>query len=193
MRLARSRIHAKRCKSGAERRLQNLFRLSPDFRSSMALFRFGENWDPFGDLEREVDRLLRSVNLTFHGIRLGRQYPAVNLYEFDEEYVLTAELPGTKLEDLELTFAGGILNLKGRRDDAGDVPEHRYRRSERFHGEWQRALSLPERIQEEGMTATFTDGVLRVRLPKGSPAPVRQIAVTEGNDPLREEGLTDVG
>ncbi len=146
----------------------------------MALFRFGQNWDPFGDLEREVDRLLRSVDLTFHGIRLGRQYPAVNLYEFDEEYVLTAELPGTKLEDLELTFAGGILTLKGRRDELGEVPENRYRRSERFHGEWQRALSLPERIQEESLTATFTDGVLRVRLPKGSPAPVRQIAVTEG-------------
>jgi HSP20 family protein len=163
------------------------------FRSTMALFRFGHNWDPFGDLEREVDRLLRSVDLTFHGIRLGRQYPAVNLYEFEEEYVLTAELPGTKLDDLELTFAGGLLTLKGRRDDAAEVPENRYRRSERFHGEWQRVLSLPERIQDEGLTATFTDGVLRVRLPKGSPAPVRQIAVTEGSDQPHEEGPLDVG
>jgi HSP20 family protein len=146
----------------------------------MALFRFGQNWDPFSDLEREVDRLLRSVNLTFQGIRLGRQYPAVNLYELDDEYVLTAELPGTRTEDLELTFAGGILTLKGRRVDSPDVPEHRFRRSERFRGEWQRSVSLPERIREEDVSATFADGVLKVRLPKGVPTPPRQIAVTEG-------------
>ncbi|MBA3315390.1 MAG: Hsp20/alpha crystallin family protein [Planctomycetaceae bacterium] len=160
----------------------------------MPLFRFGQNWDPFGDLEREVDRLLRSVDLTFHGIRMGRQYPAVNLYELEDEYVLTAELPGTKIEDLELTFAGGILTLKGCRDDSEDVPEHRFRRSERFRGAWQRALSLPERIREEDLTATFTDGVLRVRLPKGAQTPARQIAVTEGNDdPSRSEAPDHVG
>jgi len=148
----------------------------------MPLFHFGQNWAPFGDLEREVDRLLRSVNLTFHGIRLGRQYPAVNLFELENEYVLTAELPGTRLEDLELTIAGGILTLKGRRDDSLEIPEHRFRRSERFHGEWQRSLSLPERVREEDLAATFTDGVLKVRLPKGAQTPPRQIAVTEGSD-----------
>lgn len=145
----------------------------------MPLFRFGQNWDPLGDLEREVDRLLHSVNLTFQGIRLGRQFPAINLYELDDAYLLTAELPGTKIEDLELTFAGGILTLKGRRDDSPDVPEHRFRRCERFRGEWQRSLSLPERLSEEGVSATFTDGVLKVRLPKGTPSPVRQIPVTQ--------------
>ena len=111
----------------------------------MALFRFGQNWDPFSDLEREVDRLLRSVNMTFHGIRLGRQYPAVNLYELENEYVLTAELPGTRPEDLDLTLAGGILTLKGRRDDSRDVPEHRFRRSERFRGEAIAQMTSTER------------------------------------------------
>ncbi len=156
----------------------------------MPLFRFGHNWNPFGDLEREVDRLLQSVNLTFHGIRMGRQYPAVNLYELDDEYILTAELPGAKLEDLELTFAGGILTLKGRRDDAPDVPEHRFRRCERFRGTWQRAVSLPERVREEGLTATFTDGVLKVRLPKGAQSPARQIPVTEGDSAAEASPLT---
>jgi HSP20 family protein len=144
----------------------------------MALFRFGHHWDPFGDLEREVDQLLRSVNLTFQGFRLGRQYPAVNLYELENEFILTAELPGTRLEDLELTIAGGILTLKGRRDDSPDVPENRFRRSERFHGEWQRSLSLPERVREDELKATFVDGILKVRLPKGAQSPPRQITVT---------------
>ena len=148
----------------------------------MPLFRIGQTWGPFSDLEREVDRLLRTVNLTFHGVRMGRQFPAVNLYDLEDEYILTAELPGTKTEDLELTFASGILTLKGRRADAGAVPENRGRRSERVRGEWQRSLSLPERIREEEVAATFTDGVLKVRLPKGIQSPARQIAVSDGHD-----------
>ena len=146
----------------------------------MPLFRFGDNWDPLGDLEREVDRMLHSVNMTLHGVRVGRQYPPVNLYETDSEYLLTAELPGTKLEDLELTCSGGILTLKGRRFDATDVAEHRFRRRERFRGEWQRTLSMPERVDEAGVAATFTDGVLAVKLPKGAASPIRQITITEG-------------
>lgn len=151
----------------------------------MPVFRFGQNWDPFSDLEREFDRLLRGVNLTFQGFRLGRQYPAVNLYELESEYVLAAELPGTRMEDLELTVSGGVLTLKGRRDDSPDVAEHRFRRSERFRGEWQRSVTLPERVREQDLAATFTNGVLRVRLPKGAQAPPRQISVTDSDGQAR--------
>ena len=75
----------------------------------MPLFRFGQNWDPFADFEREVDRMLHSVNMTLHGMRVGRQYPAINLYERKAEYLLTAELPGTRLEDIELTAESSVL------------------------------------------------------------------------------------
>ena len=61
--------------------------------------------------------LILILNLTFQGLRLGRQYPLVNLYELEEEFLLTADLPGTRTEDLELTVAGGILTMKGKRDD----------------------------------------------------------------------------
>ena len=124
----------------------------------MAVFRLGQSWDPLRDLEREVDRLLQSVNLTFHGVRSGRKYPAVNLYESADEYILTAELPATAPEDLELTIAGGILTLKGKRSDSEAVPDDRFRRHERFRGSWQRALSIPERVQEEKLSAEFNDG-----------------------------------
>ena len=66
----------------------------------MRVFRLGHNWsDAFSDLEREVDRLLRGVNLSIQGLRFGRQYPPVNLYELDDEYLLTAELPGVRVDD----------------------------------------------------------------------------------------------
>lgn len=153
----------------------------------MPMFRFGHDWDPLGDLEREVDQMLHSVNMTLQGLRVGRPFPPVNLYERDDEYLLTAELPGTKLEDLELTYASGILTLKGRRFDAAEVDEHRFRRRERFHGEWQRSVSLPERVNQEDVSATFADGILKVTLPKGAASPVRQITVTDGTGPHSNE------
>jgi HSP20 family protein len=148
----------------------------------MPVFRWGQAWHAFRDLEREVDRLLNSVNFTFHGIRLGRQFPAVNLYELEDEYMLTAEVPGTRSEDLELTIAGGILTIKGKRDDPDRVPEERFRRCERFRGSWQRSLSLPERVCEDRLTAEFNNGILKVHLPKAEPIEPRRIPVLEGND-----------
>ncbi len=148
----------------------------------MPLFRWGQTWDAFRDLEREMDRLFHSVNLTFQGLRLGRQYPLVNLYELDDEYLLTAELPGTRTEDLELTVAGGILTLKGKRHDPDGIADDSFRRHERFRGSWQRSLSIPDRVREEELSAEFHDGILRVRLPKADELTARQIPVVEGND-----------
>lgn len=148
----------------------------------MPVFRWGQSWHTFRELEREVDRLLNSVNLTFHGIRLGRQYPAVNLYELPDEFLLTAELPGTRAEDLELTIAGGILTIRGKRSDIEGVPDDRFRRHERFRGSWQRALSLPDRVQDEKLRAEFNHGILKIHLPKAEAATPRQIPVVEGNE-----------
>ena len=92
----------------------------------MALFRWGHSWDAFHDLEREVDRLLQSVNLSFQGLRFGRQYPPVNLYELPSEYLITAELPGVKSEELELTIANGVLSMTGRHVNPEGAAEDRY-------------------------------------------------------------------
>lgn len=148
----------------------------------MPVFRWGQTWDAFRDLEREVDRLLHSVNLTFQGLRLGRQYPLINVYELEEEYLLTAELPGMRAEDLDLTIAGGILTLKGQRTDPDNIPDDRFRRHERFRGSWQRSLSIPERVRDERLSAEFSNGVLKIHLPKAAEAKPRQIPVVEGND-----------
>lgn len=149
----------------------------------MAVFRWGQtSWGTFRDLEREVDRLLESVNLSFQGIRFGRQYPPVNVYELDNELLLTAELPGTRPEDLEVTVANGILTLKGKRGGPDGVPDEAYRRQERPRGPWQRALSIPERIQEDKLTAEFANGVLKIRIPKAEAIQPRQIPVAGNSE-----------
>jgi HSP20 family protein len=146
----------------------------------MAVFRWGHHWEAIGDLEREVDRLLRSVTLSFQGLRFGQQYPAVNLYELEDEYVLTAELPGTSAEDLDLSVSNGVLTLRGSRHDPEHANEECYRRRERPHGSWQRALSVPDRVVEEGVRAELTNGILKVHLPKAPAEKPRQIAVISG-------------
>lgn len=147
----------------------------------MAVFRWGQPWVPFQDLEREVDRLLSSVSLGFPGIRFGRQYPAVNLYEVDNELHLTAELPGVKADELEITVADGILTIRGRRVGPEGVPDDRYRRQERPRGNWQRSFQLPERVLEDQLAAEFSNGVLKIRLPRAPVSQPRQIKVLDGN------------
>ena len=145
----------------------------------MPVFSWGQSWDSFRDLERDMDRLLESVNLTFQGVRPGRQYPAINVHELPDAFLLTAELPATTPEDLELTITSGVLTISGRREEK-EIAEERYRRQERPRGAWQRSLPVPERVQEDRLTAEFSDGVLTVHLPKAEETEPRQISVTEG-------------
>ena len=147
----------------------------------MPVFRWGQNWGAFRDLEREVDRLLEGVNLTFQGLRLGNRYPLINLYDQADEYLLTAELPGTRAEDIEITFANGVLSMVGEREPPESVSDEHFRRQERFVGKWQRSLSLPDRIEEEGMSADFEDGILRIHLPKVAEVKPRKIPVSDGS------------
>jgi HSP20 family protein len=149
----------------------------------MPVFRWGESWEPLRDLERQVDRLLESLPFPFPVIRFERRFPPVNLYELDDEFLLTAELPGTSSENLELTMSGGILTLKGKRPAPAGIADERFRRHERVWGAWERSLSVPERVREEKVSAEFADGILQIHLPKAPETKPRKIQVVQGTPP----------
>jgi HSP20 family protein len=146
----------------------------------MPVFRWRQDWNPFQDLEREVDRLLNSVNFAFQGVRLGRSFPQINFFELEDRYLLTAELPGVRSSDLELSIADGRLTLKGERRPEGDFSENCYRRTERFQGAWQRTVALPDRVREEGLQADLNHGILRITFPKAPETLARRIPIQEG-------------
>ena len=149
----------------------------------MPVFRWGQLFDDaVRDIEHEVDRMLEGMNLKFQSMRLSRLYPLVNLYELEDRFLLTAQVPGTKATDLDITVASGILTLKGVRSGAENVPEDAYRRQERFHDKWERSISIPNRVDEEKMLAEFNDGVLKIQLPKLADTTPRQIQVIEDRD-----------
>ena len=144
----------------------------------MPVFHWGRTWDPFRDLERQVDEILQSIQLPFPVIRVERQYPPINIYDLPEEALVTAEVPGTDPEALEVTFSQGVLTLKGTQPSAESVRDDAFRRHERFWGRWQRSISINERVREDQVRAEMVDGVLRVHLPKDGESRPRQIPVT---------------
>lgn len=145
----------------------------------MAVFRWGTALEAFRDLEREMDRLLRSVHGSLDGIRVGRHFPPLCLYHTADAFLLQAEIPGVAGEDLELAVANGVITLSVSRKRKGEVPEERYRRSERPMGKWERSITLPERVQEEQVVAELRDGLLLVRIPKAPSTAPRQIPVAK--------------
>lgn len=146
----------------------------------MPVFRWGQAWDAFQDLEREVDQLLQGVNLSLHGVRSARRFPLMNLVEMPDHYLLTAEVPGVDINDLEVTAAGGRLTIKGIRRSPEEARDDTFRRQERFQGSWQRSIQLPDRVEEDGLKAEYSAGVLRITLAKASAGVARSIPVTEG-------------
>lgn len=107
----------------------------------------------------------------------GRWHPAVDVYETDEAYVVTAELPGMKKEEIDIDVKDRILTVKGRRSSDTEVKKELYYRKERVFGSFQRAFSLPEGVDSAQITAEFNNGVLKISIPRPEEKKPRQITV----------------
>jgi HSP20 family protein len=132
-------------------------------------------------LRNEVDRVMGDF---FGGVSaaLPRTYsalqafPAVNVWEADDELFAEAELPGLKSEDLDVTVVGNELTLRGKRS-AEQTEGSQFHRRERGVGEFSRTLRLPYDVDPAAVEATLRDGVLLLKLPKAASARPRKIQV----------------
>jgi HSP20 family protein len=135
-------------------------------------------WNPSRELaSMEIDRLNHMLN-DFYGV--GRSWmPAVDIFETkDAEYVLKADLPDMKREDIGVTFENGVLTLTGERKGEFDTNDGAYHRSERAYGRFSRSFTLPASVDAGRINATYKDGVLTIRVPQREEAKPRQIAVS---------------
>jgi HSP20 family protein len=104
-------------------------------------------------------------------------YPPVNIWAKDDDVVVSAELPGVKAEDLDLSITKSTLTIKGERksDEPGEgVTVHR---QERLSGSFAKTVKLPEQVDAEKASASYEHGVLTVTLPKSPEAKPKQITV----------------
>jgi HSP20 family protein len=125
-------------------------------------------WNPARELaSMEIDRLNQMFTPT----------PAVDIYETnDREFVIKADLPDMKREEIRLTFDNNVLTLSGERRSEAVENLHR---SERFQGSFSRSFTLPATVDGNRISAAYKDGVLTVRIPQREEAKPKQIEVTE--------------
>lgn len=141
-------------------------------------------YDPFRDLrtlQEEVNRLF-STNMSRgfgeEGIGFGAWNPSVDIFENKDQIVLEAELPGMRREDFDLSVENNVITLRGeRRFEKRDETDN-YHRVERSYGSFTRSFTLPQSVSAEGATAEYSNGVLRVTLPKREEAKSRRIEIT---------------
>jgi HSP20 family protein len=103
--------------------------------------------------------------------------PLVDVSEMDTGYVINAELPGVKLEDVKLEIDNGVLTLSAQKRADNDGEERAYHRVERRYGTFTRSFALPRGVQTDGVQATMRDGVLAIHLPKSEQARARRVPI----------------
>lgn len=134
---------------------------------------------PFGELRREIGRLLEGFESRRPGVGVTGRFPALNLWEDGEALYVEAELPGVNQEDLEILVVGNELTIKGRRPPR-EGQNLTYHRQERGFGEFSRAISLPVEVDGDKVEAKLRNGVLMLRLPKAEAARPKKITVSVG-------------
>ena len=131
-------------------------------------------WADFGRLRRELDSAFERFGV--RGSPRRGPFPAVNLYETTDGYVLTAEVPGSSREELDVSVEGSRVTLSGKRHIA--LPEGAsVHRRERPEGSFRRTVELPAPLDADKAEAVYRHGVLSVRLPKAASHQPRSIGV----------------
>jgi HSP20 family protein len=134
--------------------------------------------DQFGELQRDVNRMLRRWGKD--GARLfgiEGALPALNVWEEDNTFHVEAELPGLELKDVELFVIGGNqLRIKAERKPP-EVEKANWLRNERGFGSFVRLIDLPANVDAEKVKAGLEQGVLHVQLPKHESARPRKIEI----------------
>ena len=137
-------------------------------------------WDPFADIlgiQQEMNRLFDSFFGRTSTLTEGVWTPLLDIYETKDHVVLKAELPGMKLEDIDITIVGDILTLKGERKREEEVKDENYYRVERAYGAFHRSIPLPSVVDTDQVKATYKDGVLEIKLPKKEETKTKEIKV----------------
>jgi HSP20 family protein len=149
-------------------------------------------WDPFEDLRGAQDEMAEmsptlARALGRYGQRQGAAAdatpawaPALDISERKDAYLVTVELPGVKLDDLQITLEDGLLTIQGERHFANDSSDQQFHRVERRYGAFRRSITLPTHVQADAVEATVEDGVLQIMVPKMEEAKPKRIQVRRG-------------
>ena len=141
-----------------------------------------ERWTPFPDvvsLREAMDRLLQeSFIRPSGGLLAGGGVVPLDIAETENEFVVTASLPGISPDDVDISVQGNTLTLRGETKAEAERPGTRWHVRERRFGSFQRSVTLPTAVDANASTAQYENGVLTLTLPKAAVARPKRIAIS---------------
>lgn len=146
-------------------------------------------WNPSRELlniEHEFNKMFHSLSNRFgfgNGDDIEREYesavwsPLSDIFEDNDSYILTMDLPGIKKEDVKISYVDGQLSISGERKQEKESKDGTYHRVERNYGKYFRTFALPKKIKEDKIDAEFKDGQLTITVPKAEEAKPKEIDI----------------
>jgi HSP20 family protein len=150
----------------------------------MTIFRTIRGLDPaklleFNLMRDQMDKFWSSLRGGIDHFRdnFTGVFPLINVGEDDENIVISAELPGVKAEDLDISVKNDTVTIKGEKKVGPYPTEANFYRKERHEGVFSRILTLPSKIDSEKVGAFFKNGILTVTLPKAAESRSHQVSI----------------
>ena len=141
-------------------------------------------WNPLRELDEVQNRLNNFFGGSFNrlsngngGPKLADWSPQVDITEDGKEYLVKADLPEMKKDEVKVTVENGVLSISGERKSEKEEKTKKYHRIERSYGSFERTFTMPEDADAVKMNAEFKDGVLRVHMPKNPAALPKKIDI----------------
>ena len=159
---------------------EHIITVGPSQQNSMESFQRSDR----DELESQLATLLATREPTGNGgkeaLTVAQWSPLVDITEDEKEYLIKAELPDMKKEDVRLTVENGVLAISGERKFEKEEKGRKYHRIERAYGSFVRSFSLSEDADGSNVTANFKDGLLQVHLPKSVKAKQKTVEIKIG-------------
>jgi HSP20 family protein len=144
-------------------------------------------WDPFSEM-REFERRFHGTlgdlfdwrafpTLWSRTLEEGARSPSIEVVDKGDKYLVRAELPGMKKEDIDVSIADSSLTISGERKQDKEVKEEDYLYREHYYGSFHRTLPLPEGVDSKKIEASYENGILEVTMPKGEETKIKKVKV----------------
>ena len=141
-------------------------------------------WDPFNELEDISNRLNRMFGRSAAPATAGHEMvkvtdwmPSVDISETEKAYLIKAEIPEVKKEDVKVTVDNGVLTIQGERKMEKEEKGKKFHRIERSYGSFLRSFRIPDGVDDTKAKAEFKDGMITVTLPKSEKAKTKAVEI----------------
>ena len=141
----------------------------------MAITRY-EPWSLLNRLQRELEQGSAEGSTA-----TAEWAPAVDIKEEADKFVLHADIPGVKPEEIDISMEAGVLTIKGEKNTEATTEKENYKRVERTYGSFYRRFSLPDTANAEAISAASKNGVLVITIPKREAVQPKKISVSSAN------------